>query len=126
MDTVTDARVAEWADALFAAIDAQDAERFSEFLTEDGEFVFGSAPAVQGRAAVAEAVGGFFASIAGLKHSNLKVWDVPGKRIVEGRVCYTRHDGREVDLPFADVFDMDGEMIASYKIYMDIGPLYAD
>ena len=99
MDTATDARVAEWADALFAAIDAQNAERFVEFLTEDGEFVFGSAPAVKGRAAVAEAVAGFFSSIAGLKHRDLQIWDVPGKRIVEGRVCYTRHDDREVDLP---------------------------
>ncbi len=126
MDTASDARVGEWADALFAAIDAQDAERFAEFLTEDGEFVFGSAPAVKGRTAVAEAVAGFFASIASLEHLDLRIWDVPGKRIVEGRVRYTRHDGREVELPFADVFDMDGELIASYKIYMDIGPLHAD
>lgn len=126
MDTPADARIAEWGDALFAVIDAQDAERFAGFLTEDGEFVFGSAQAVKGRAAVAEAVAGFFASIAGIKHRDIHIWDVPGKRIVEGRVHYTRHDGREVELPFADVFDMDGELIASYKIYMDIGPLYAD
>ncbi len=126
MDATTDERVGQWADALFAAIDAQDAKRFTEFLTEDGEFVFGSAQTVQGRAAVAEAVAGFFASIAGIEHRDLQIWDVPGKRIVEGRVRYTRHDGRDVELPFADVFDMDGELIASYKIYMDIGPLYAD
>lgn len=126
MDTATDARVAEWADALFAAIDAKDAQRFAEFLTEDGEFVFGSSPPVKGRAAVAEAVSGFFASIAGLSHNVEKLWDVPGSRVVEGTVRYTRHNGSEVELPFADIFDLEGELIASYKIYMDIAPLYAD
>ncbi len=126
MDALTDTRVTEWAEALFAAIDSKDAQRFVEFLTEDGEFVFGSSPPVRGREAVAAAVAGFFDSIAGLSHEVDKLWDVPGSRIAEGTVCYTRLDGREVELPFADVFDLDGELISSYKIYMDIAPLFAD
>ncbi len=121
-----DARVGQWVDALFATIDAQDAERFAEFLTEDGEFVFGSAPPVKGRPAVAEAVGAFFGSIAGLQHTIDKFWDTGDQRIVEGRTRYTRHDGREVEVPFADVFDMDGELISSYRIYADVSALYAD
>lgn len=126
MDTATDARLTEWAAELFSAIDAQDTERFAGFLTEDGEFVFGSSPPVRGRAAAAEAVAGFFGSIASLSHNVQKIWQVPGSCVVEGTVRYTRHDGREVELPFADIFDLDGELIASYKIYMDIAPLFAD
>jgi hypothetical protein len=41
-------------------------------------------------------------------------------------VTYQRHDGSEISLPFTDIFEYDGDLIAHYKIYMDIGPLYAD
>ena len=63
---MTDATVAFAPDAagwarLFAAIDARDADAFAAFLAEDGEFRFGNAPAVRGRAAIRAAVAGFFA-----------------------------------------------------------------
>ena len=54
---------------LFAAIDAKDAASFVSYLTEDAVFRFGSAPAVQGREAIREAVDGFFAPIAGCRHT---------------------------------------------------------
>lgn len=110
---------------LFKAIDARDPDAFVAYLTEDARFRFGSAPEVTGREAIAEAVGGFFASIAGLEHS-VDLFMEEGSTIVcEGSVRYTRHDGSEITLPFADVFDMQDELIANYKIYMDIAPLYA-
>ena len=40
-------------------------------------------------------------------------------------MTYTRLDGSEITLPFTDVFEYRDELIAHYKIYMDIGPLYA-
>ncbi len=110
---------------LFAAIDRRDTASFVASLTDDAVFRFGSAPAVQGREAVAEAVEGFFATIAGLSHRVAKVlWD-GATQFCEGEVTYQRHDGSSVTLPFTDVFEYDGELIANYKIYMDIGPLYA-
>jgi hypothetical protein len=27
-------------------------------------------------------------------------------------------------LPFANVFELDGELISAYKVYADAGPLY--
>jgi ketosteroid isomerase-like protein len=81
---------------LFAAIDAQDGAAFVSFLTDDAVFRFGSASAVQGRAAVPAAVEGFFDGIAGLSHS--------------------------IDRTLGD----DGHLIAAKKIYIDISPLYAD
>ena len=61
-------------DRLFAAIDAKDAAAFADFITEDGEFRFGSAPAVSGRAAIRTAVADFFATIDGLSHSITAIW----------------------------------------------------
>ncbi len=112
--------------SLFAAIDAKDIKGFLDHLTEDASFRFGSAPAAVGRDAVHAAVDGFFATIAGLSHE-LTLAMADGDRVMcEGTVTYTRHDGSAVALPFADVFDMAGDKIESYKIYMDIAPLYAE
>ena len=44
--------------------------------------------------------------------------------ICEGETTYTRHDGTQITLPFANVFELEGELISTYKIYADIGPLY--
>ncbi len=110
---------------LFAAIDRKDTASFVKSLTDGAVFRFGSAPAVHGREAIAEAVEGFFSTIAGLSHTVVKVlWD-GATQVCEGEVTYERHDGSFVTLPFTDVFEYDGERIAHYKIYMDIGPLYA-
>ncbi len=110
---------------LFAAIDARDPERFVGFLTEDAIFRFGSAPAVQGHEAIRRAVSEFFATITGLNHSVTNSLAHNDTLVCEGEVTYTRHDGSTVTLPFADAFELDDGHISHYKIYMDIGPLYA-
>jgi len=125
MDEATYAATERWTKSLFECIDAKDANGFTEFLTEGAEFVFGSAPPVEGRDAIAEAVDGFFSTIASSRHRINHVWVPGGTRIVEGTVTYERHDGSEVTVPFTDVFDMRGELIHSYRIYIDISPLYA-
>lgn len=112
--------------ALFAAIDNKDTASFVASLTDDAVFRFGSAPPVQGREGIAAAVGGFFDSIAGLSHSITRViWD-GATQVCEGEVTYERLDGSKITLPFTDVFEYSGDLIAHYKIYMDIGPLYAE
>ena len=111
---------------LFDAIDAMDTAAFTEFLTDEAQFRFGSAPIVKGKTAIAEAVGGFFKSIAALQHDIEFLTSRGEVVVVEGNVTYTRHDGHQVTLPFVDVFTMDGTNIANYKIYMDIAPLYAE
>lgn len=110
---------------LFAAIDANDATAFVGFLTDDAVFRFGSAPAVNGREAIQAAVDGFFATIAGCSHSVTKTLGSGSTLVCEGEVTYQRHDGTDITLPFTDVLEYEGELISQYKIYMDVGPLYA-
>ena len=111
---------------LFAAIDARDGDAFVAFLTPDGSFRFGSAPAVQGRDAIRDAVAGFFSSIAGCRHALDKTIRDGNTIICEGTVTYLRLDDREVSVPFTDVFELDGDLIDKYKIYIDISPLYQE
>jgi ketosteroid isomerase-like protein len=112
-------------DRLFSAIDAMDIEAFVACLTDNGVFRFGSAPPVQGRDAVGRAVGDFFGTIAGLSHEITRTVSDGDALICEGEVTYTRHDGSRITLPFADIFELDDGLIADYRIYADIGPLYA-
>ena len=112
-------------DGLFKAIDSSDAGRFADFLAEDALFRFGSAPPVRGRKAIREAVAGFFSSIAGCRHTVHKVWSGPENLVCEGEVSYRRLDGSEISLPFADTFEIRDNLISTYRIYIDIAPLYA-
>ncbi len=113
-------------DGLFASIDAKDTTTFLEFLADDAVFRFGSAPAVQGHAAIGIAVDGFFGSIAGSNHNLNKPLRDGSTLVCEGEVTYRRHSGTEVTLPFTNVFELDGELISHYKIHIDIAPLYAE
>lgn len=114
-------------DRLFKTIDAMDADAFASFIAEDGTFRFGNADPVKGRETVRDAVAGFFASIAGIHHHDLETWGVrDGLAVSEGRVHYTRHDGRTVTVPFVNVYRLDGDLVADYRIYVDIAPLYAE
>ena len=115
---------AGWA-RLFAAIDGRDADAFVAFIAEDGEFRFGNAPPVVGRAAIRAAVAGFFAAIGGCRHRLLASWTSPGTAVCEGEVTYTRHDGSTLAVPFVNVFALGDGRIRSYRIYIDNGPLFS-
>jgi len=110
---------------MFAAIDAKDTTAFLGYLAEDAVFRFGSAPPVQGHAAIAAAVGGFFDTIAGCTHVVEQSIAQGDTLVCEGLVTYRRLDGSEVSLPFTDVLEYAGDRIRQYKIYIDIAPLFA-
>lgn len=112
-----------WIESLFATIDARDAEGFARFLTEDGTFRFGNLEPVRGRDAVEGFVRGFFSTLAGLRHDVEQFWEVPGAVVVEGRVTYTRPNGTNLTVPFADVLRLDGDAIHDYRVYIDVSEL---
>jgi ketosteroid isomerase-like protein len=125
VNPVNDAVAPEWVRQVFAAVDAGDARRFAAVFTDDGQFVFGNAPAVVGPAAVEQAVAGFFASIRGCRHQLSRFWSGADHCAMDGTVTYLRHDGRELAVPFANVFVMRGERVVEYRVYVDATPLFA-
>ena len=116
----------EWLKGLFESVDSQDTKRFVTYLSPDAEFRFGSAPSVHGREQIFAAVDGFFSSIAGSSHRLVNTLVKNDVIACEGEVTYERHNGSKITLPFVNLFDMEGDLIASYRIYIDIGPLYAE
>jgi ketosteroid isomerase-like protein len=110
---------------IFADIDSFDPDAFVSHLTEDVVFRFGNAEPVVGRAATREGVAGFFTTIAGLKHHILDSWEVGDTVIVHIDVEYTRHDGRTVTVPNADILVFDGDLAKNWQIFIDLTPVFA-
>jgi ketosteroid isomerase-like protein len=115
-----------WWGRVFAIVDSRDAAGFVELLTPDAHFQFGNAPVLAGRDSIRAAVEGFFAAIASSRHRLLGTWNGEGTAVCEGEVTYTRHDGSELSVPFANVFEMRGDKIAAYRIYIDNSSLFGD
>lgn len=107
-------------------IDAKDAVGFADFITADGQFRFANYPAAQGRENIIKAVDDFFKTIKSSKHSIIKYWQDDNSIVWQGEVLYTRLDGKQLTINFVNVFNMSGDKIKDYFIYIDNAPLYAD
>lgn len=79
-----------------------------------------------GHEAIRAAAAGFFAAIASSRHRILSTWNEARTAVCEGEVIYTRHDGSVLTVPFANVFELRGEKIAAYRIYIDNSSLFRD
>ncbi|MEJ2721656.1 MAG: nuclear transport factor 2 family protein [bacterium] len=114
----------EWIGRLFHSIDNRRLDDFLSFLSDDVVFRFGNADPARGKDAVATAVGGFFDSIKGLRHDVIQTM-VQGDAVVcHGVVTYTRHDETTLTVPFANVFNLAGERVREYYIFIDVSELY--
>jgi len=110
---------------IFASIDAMDADRFVAYLTPDVRFRFANANPAIGRAAVAEGVKGFWASIDGLTHHIQKVYEAGDTVIAQIDVEYRRKDGKSVTVPNCDVLKFDGNLVRDWQIYIDLAPVFS-
>lgn len=113
-----------WWGRVFAIVDAGDANAFVDLLTADAQFQFGNYPMMTGHEAIRATAAGFFAAIASSRHRVLSVWNEARTAVCEGEVTYTRHDGSVLTVPFANVFEMRGDKIAAYRIYVDNSLLF--
>jgi ketosteroid isomerase-like protein len=110
---------------IFADIDAFDPDKFIVHLTDDVVFRFGNGEPVIGRAAVKEAVAGFFSTIDSLTHHMQATWDVDDVTVVQAEVEYGRKDGKHVTVPNADILTFDGELVRHWQIYIDLAPVFS-
>lgn len=116
----------DWIANLFHAIDAQDTTAFCTFLTDDCRFRFANLPEVEGKPDIERFVAGFFGSIAGLSHTLIDVWEHPEGVVCHGRVRYTRKNGSELSVPFANLLKTRGDAIHEYLIFADTSRLYSE
>jgi ketosteroid isomerase-like protein len=113
----------EFLQSLFHSIDTKDSAAFQQFLAPDCTFRLGNLPAVTGREAIGTAVAGFFASLQSLSHTLAGSWHTTDSSICHGSVCYTRHDGSQLTVPFANILKREARLISEYQVFVDISGL---
>ncbi|MDD5596276.1 MAG: nuclear transport factor 2 family protein [Candidatus Omnitrophica bacterium] len=116
-------KMKDWLNQLFTAIDRKDVDAFVTFFCADAKFRFANAPVVCNRENIRNTVSLFFSSIKGLQHRMLAVWQENDVVICEGEVIYTTNNDRKVTLPFVDIIRLKNELIADYRVYIDVTPL---
>jgi ketosteroid isomerase-like protein len=116
---------AELVEAIFADVDAMNADKFVTHLTPDGRFQFGNGEPTIGRQATRDSVAGFFSSINGLRHQVIGIFQQENVITVELSIDYTRKDGKVVTLPCANIFRMEGPLVRDYRVFMDVTPIFA-
>lgn len=113
-----------WLTPLFRSLDTFDADTFASLLTEDAVFVFGNAEPVRNKPVIRDVVAQFFTSIKAIRHDLIETWTLPQDVICRGIVTYTRHNGTQLSVPFANVFKMRDGLIHDYLIYVNNAQLY--
>ena len=110
---------------VFAALDARDSDAVTACMTDDVRMRLGNADLVEGKANFREATAAFVASITAIKHEITCMWSVDDVVIAEMDVHYERLDGRKVTLPVCNVFRVRDGQVSDYRVYLDLGPVYA-
>ena len=110
---------------LFKDIDSMEPEAFTRHLSDDVRFTFGNSETVVGRDNVRDVWAGFCDGIAGVQHDVIEQFEPGPATIVESTVTYTRKDGSTISLPVVTIYRGEGELIADYRIFMDVAPLFA-
>jgi ketosteroid isomerase-like protein len=110
---------------MFHRADSMDVDGWAAMMTNDVHFQFGNADPIEGRANVVVAIRGFLDAIAGIKHDVLDEWRAEDKLIQKLTVTYTRHDGKVLTMPAANILTLRDEQIAEYQIYVDNSQLFA-
>jgi ketosteroid isomerase-like protein len=115
----------QWLEKVFEAVDSKDAEKLVSYMADDAVFRFANAQEVEGKEDILSMLQSFYASIEALNHKIIDSWQVDDNVICRGEVTYTRMDGSQLSVPFANFFKMKGNLIKSYLIYVDASQLYA-
>lgn len=96
-------------------------------MTDDVRLRFGNAEPVVGHEAVAARAAALASVVASMSHKFVQIWTVDESDsvvICEMESIYHLHDGSELTLPVVDVFRLRDGLIADYRIYMDITPIF--
>jgi ketosteroid isomerase-like protein len=115
--------------AMFAAADGGDMDGQLNFLTDDVVLVFGNADAVLGKDAIKTQASEFLATLKGVRHEIHEMFHAAEDAdvlIALMTVHYSRLDGSVVSLPCCNVFRMTGDLVADYRIYMDVNPVFKE
>ncbi|MEW2165640.1 nuclear transport factor 2 family protein [Streptomyces sp. NPDC007084] len=118
--------MSDWITDYFADVDAMRLDAYVARHAEDAEIVFANNPPASGRDAIGGAIGGFWATISGLRHEVHNQWQLNdgNTAVVEATAHYTTHGGSTVPTPCVSVLDRNAEgQVTSLRVYIDLSQL---
>ncbi len=117
----------EWVSAFFRDVDAFQIEKLDAWFAEDIDLRFANNPVITDKRTALAALGGFYSTIAGLRHDAEAQVGSGDSVAQQSIVTYTRQDGRLVPLPVCSYLRRNAEgKLNRLWIYIDIAPLYAE
>jgi len=112
---------------MFQAGESMNVNNFAAFYADDALYQFGNFPVAHGPQGIVDGSQGFLAKVKKVVHHIENIWEVdPETVVVEMTVTYDRHDGKSFTLPCCDTIRILDGKVKSLKIFMDIGPVFAD
>jgi ketosteroid isomerase-like protein len=114
--------------AVLAAIDAGELAAAARHLCDDVTVVFANFESFVGAVAFTQLFQQFTSSLQAVRHEIHHIWSAANDRdilVATMTAHYTRTDGKRVSLPCCNVFRMSGDLIAEYRVYMDISQALA-
>ena len=114
--------------AMFSALDNRDSDTVIGHLTGEVVVHLGNADPIQGGGAFIALFDQVLSALQGLRHEIHDVWraaEDPDVVIARMTVHYTRLDGVLVSVPCCNVFRLMNGLIAEYRVYVDMSPVFA-
>jgi SnoaL-like domain len=116
-----------WVSEFFRDVDAFQIEKLDPWFADDISLRFANNPAINDKATALAALGGFFTTIKGLKHTPEAIVGSGDEVTQMAIVTYTRTDGSECPLQVASYLRRNAEgKLNRLWIYIDLAPLFGE
>jgi ketosteroid isomerase-like protein len=115
----------DWLRDYYDDVDNMRLDAFIDRHTDDVVVKFANNPPAVGKDEVAQAIGGFFQMIAGMRHDFVNVYTDGDATILEANIDYARKDGHHVTVPATSVLHRRDELVDQLRIYLDLAPVFA-
>jgi len=107
----------------FRADSNLDPDGFLTGLTPDCRFLLGGLAPVEGHAAIRTMLVRTFAAFSAVRHRLRRAFEGAEVLSYEATVTYTLRDGRMVPADYVNVLDFAGDLVRTYRIYIDLSVL---
>lgn len=112
---------------MFEAGESMNVHNFAAFYADNAHYQFGNFPVAYGQQGIIDSSAAFLSKVKKVVHYIENIWEVDDETlVVEMTVRYDRHDGKTFTLPCCDTVRVRDGKVQSLKIFMDIGPVFAD
>jgi ketosteroid isomerase-like protein len=112
---------------MFEAGESMNVNNFAAFYADDSTYQFGNFPVAHRPQGIIDTSQGFISKVKKVVHHIENIWEVDAETVVvEMTVTYDRFDGKSYTLPCCDTIRIRDGKVKTLKIFMDIGPVFAD